>query len=363
MKDTIILVDDDLTTLKTGKVILQETYDVFTAPNADALFALLKDIQPTLILLNRDMPHNDGYETLKTLKAMRNANDIPVIFLTDRDNIGDESLGLALGAADYITTPFVPILLKKRIETHILVDRQRRDLEYFNRVLQTAIQGKTQKILNLQNAILTTISDIVESRATSTGGHVERASMGVGILMRELQDRGLYEDTAGGWDINLLVQSSKLHDVGKVSIHDSILQKPDTLSENEFEMMKSHTFLGVKIIEKIQASPEGRDSAARDPKMHDFLAYAKIFAATHHERWDGTGYHAGLKGEEIPLEGRIMAIADVYGALTSPRFYKTTCSHEDAVAIIRRGKGTQFDPNLVDVFVEAQDLFRNLPQE
>jgi putative two-component system response regulator len=166
-----------------------------------------------------------------------------------------------------------------------------------------------------------------------------------------MQELGLYRDTMQDWDIGLLLQSSQLHDVGKISIPDNILNKPGKLTPQEFEEIKNHALLGVGIIERIEASTS----------ENDFLVYAKIFAGTHHEKWDGSGYPGGLAGENIPLPGRLMAIADVYDALTSDRPYKKAFCHEDAVSIIMEGKGTHFDPVLVGVFEQVADQFKKQP--
>jgi putative two-component system response regulator len=187
----------------------------------------------------------------------------------------------------------------------------------------------------------------VESRDDITGGHVERTQRGLAVMVEGLQDFGLYLDQMQDWDTELLLQSSQLHDVGKISISDAILNKPGKLTPEEFEEMKKHTAFGVKIIEKIEAGTS----------ENDFLKHAKIFAGTHHEKWDGSGYPAGLSGEDIPLQGRLMAIADVYDALVSERPYKKAFTKEEAVRIILESKGTHFDPVLADVFEQVADRF------
>jgi putative two-component system response regulator len=167
-------------------------------------------------------------------------------------------------------------------------------------------------------------------------------------LINGLRELGLYREQMENWDMDLLLQSSQLHDVGKIAISDSILLKPGRLTPEEFDEMKKHTTFGVSIIQKIM------DSASES----DFLQHAEIFAGTHHEKWDGSGYPAGLSGEDIPLQGRLMAIADVYDALTSDRPYKKAFSHEEAAQIILEGKGSHFDPILTDVFEQVADQFR-----
>jgi len=354
----VILVDDNPANLKIGNNLLEEKYTVATAPSAAKMFTLLKNNTPAIILLDIEMPEMNGYEAIKILKSNPETKDIPVIFLTAKNESGDELEGLSLGAIDYITKPFTPALLLKRIEMHLLLEGQRKvlekqavELKRFNDNLQKMVEEKTQNILELQNALLKTMAELVECRDDITGSHVERTQRGIKILLEEMEKSGYYREEAKGWDMDLLLQSSQLHDVGKISINDGILKKPGKLTDEEFNEMKKHARFGEQIIEKIETLA----------KESEFLNYAKIFAASHHENWDGTGYPRGLKGNEIPLLGRILAIADVYDALTSERPYKKAFSHEDAVRIITEGSGTQFDPALVELFVQSSRRF-NLPE-
>jgi putative two-component system response regulator len=353
-RKVVMIVDDNIANLKIAKNSLSDVYDVFTVPSAAKMFDLLERNKPELILLDVDMPEMNGYEAIDILKKRPETRDILVIFLTGKSDSESELEGLSLGAVDYISKPFMPPLLKKRIELHLTVKEQSRRLEdqavklqKFNENLQKMVEEKTGKVVALQRAILKTVADLVESRDDITGGHVERTQHGLKVLIDGLKDLGLYREQMEGWDLDLLLQSSQLHDVGKIAITDSILNKPGRLTQEEFEKIKKHTTIGVQIIEKIEAStPES-----------EFLKYAKIFAATHQEKWDGTGYPMGLAGEEIPLQGRLMAIADVYDALVSPRPYKEALPHEEAVQIILSGKGTHFDPVLIDVFEQVADQF------
>jgi putative two-component system response regulator len=347
-KKLVILVDDNLANLKIGNNFLEEKYTVATAPSAAKMFNLLKNNTPAIILLDIDMPEMDGYEAIKILKSKPETKDIPVIFLTAKNESEDELEGLSLGAIDYITKPFNPALLLKRIEVHLLVEGQRKELQYFNENLQKMVEEKTQGIFDMQNALLKTMAELVEYRDDITGGHIERTQRGIKILLEEIEKSGVYREETKGWDVDLLLQSSQLHDVGKISISDNILKKPARLNNEEYNEMKKHADFGEQIIEKIETLT--KESA--------FLNYAKIFAASHHEKWNGSGYPRGLKGNEIPLLGRIMAIADVYDALTSVRPYKKAFSHEEAVRIITEGSGTQFDPELVDVFIHVAEQFK-----
>jgi putative two-component system response regulator len=354
-KELVMLVDDNPANLRIGKNVMAEKFSVATAPSAEKMFSLLESNRPEIILLDIDMPEMNGYEAIKILRSKPETKDIPVVFLTARTESGDELEGLSLGAIDYITKPFQPALLLKRIEVHLLVEQQRKtlrkqavELKNFNDNLQKMVEEKTQSVYDLQNALLKTMAELVECRDDITGGHIERTQRGVQILLEAIEQSGLYREETAGWNHNLLLQSCQLHDVGKISISDSVLKKPGKLTDEEFEDMKKHTSFGRQIVEKIETLT----------KENEFLGYAKLFAASHHEKWDGTGYPDGLKGHQIPLLGRIMAIADVYDALVSVRPYKKAFTHEEAVEIIIKGSGSQFDPALVAVFDKIKDRFR-----
>ncbi|MDR0538989.1 MAG: response regulator [Spirochaetaceae bacterium] len=351
----IAMVDDDSSILRAGKTVLSEKYSVATLSSAKKLFAFLENNTPALILLDVMMPEMDGYQTIKILKSNETTRAIPVIFLTGKSGSEGELEGLNLGAIDYITKPFFPPLLLKRIDVHLLVERQKKILELqwaqlndFNDNLRRMVEEKTHTVTILQNAIIKTVADLVEYWDDITGGHNDRTRQGVYILLNALKNDPRYEEELAIKDVELLLQSSLLHDVGKIAIDDRILRKRGPLNRTEFEEMKKHTIYGGQVIERIKIA------AAEN----DFLNYAKIFAETHHERWDGTGYPNGLRGENIPLLGRIMAFADVYDALVSERSYKKSFSHNDAVSIILKGRGAQFDPALTDIFEQVAGQFQ-----
>jgi putative two-component system response regulator len=343
----IVLVDDNITILTMGSFILTEKYDIFTVPSGEKLFKLLEKILPDLILLDVEMPEMNGYEVIKKLKADTHSAGIPVIFLTAKNDMGSELEGLTLGAIDYLSKPFSPPLLLKRIELHLLVEAQKRELLDFNNNLLEMVREKTKTVLDLQNSVLKTVADLVEYRDEITGGHVERTRQYLEFLLDAMIEQKMFLSEIKDWDREFVLQSSQLHDLGKISIRDSILLKPGKLTNEEFEEMKNHAAFGVKIIEEIEKhTPE-----------NSFLKHAKIFAGTHHEKWNGSGYPYGLAGTEIPLQGRLMAIADVYDALISIRPYKQPLSHEEASKIIIEGRGVHFDPVLTDLFVSVADKF------
>jgi putative two-component system response regulator len=248
--------------------------------------------------------------------------------------------GLSLGAVDYIRKPFVPHLLLKRVEVHMFVEAQKEEMKYINANLQQLVNEKTSVVIELQNAVLSTVSELVECRDDITGGHVARTAHTLRLLAEEMLRQGIYQKEAQSWDLDLLVQSSQLHDVGKISVRDNILLKPGKLTDDEFTEMKKHAAFGEDIIDKIQRGT--RESA--------FLSHAKIMAGTHHEKWDGSGYPRGLSGRDIPLQGRLMAVADVYDALISERPYKKAFPREQAVTIILESAESHFDPALVEAF-------------
>jgi putative two-component system response regulator len=344
----IMLVDDNRTNLLAGKTALSENYTVLTVLSAVKMLEALEWRMPELILLDVDMPEMNGFEAIKILKSRPETRDIPVIFLTAMSESANELEGLQLGAVDYITKPFSPPLLRQRIMLHLLLENQKRELRNYNDNLQDMVEAKTKTIFKLQNKILAAMAEMVEGRDGTTGDHIENTQMYLRGLLSAVINAGLWPEQTAQWDIELLTQSSQLHDVGKISISDSVLKKPGKLTAEEFAEMKQHVIFGVGFIERLEDGEE--DSR--------FLQYAKTFAAFHHEKWDGSGYPHGLSGEGIPLLGRLMAIADVYDALTSERPYKKAFSHEEAVRIILEGKGTHFDPTLVNLFEEVAGTFR-----
>ncbi|GHU27322.1 response regulator [Betaproteobacteria bacterium] len=343
----IFLVDDNMTNLTTGKAMLNEQYKVYPVPSADIMFNLLENIIPNMILLDIDMPDMNGYEAIKRLKSEPQWEEIPVIFLTSKTDEGSELEGLSLGAIDYVAKPFSAPLLLKRIENHLITERQKQQLKEFNTSLEEMVRRKTAQVFNLQNAVLSTVADLVEFRDDVTGGHISRTQKFLKLLLDKLVEEKIYSDEMSNWDMDYLLPSAQLHDVGKIAISDLILNKPGKLTDEEFNIMKTHVTIGVAAIKKIEQNAE----------EHAFLRHARLIAGTHHEKWDGSGYPSGLSGKDIPLEGRLMAIADVYDALISVRPYKKAFSTQEARQIIEKGKGTHFDPVLVDVFSKVADKF------
>jgi putative two-component system response regulator len=360
IRHKIVLVDDVKTSLAMGRDLLKSFYEIYPVPSAERLFELLENVTPDLILMDIEMPVMNGYEAIKKLKADPRYADIPVIFLTSKDDDGSEEQGFDLGAVDYITKPFSGPLLIKRVVNQLLIVRQKKELlanqaalkDYADN-LEVRVTEKTAEVLNLQNAILATVADLVEFRDKLTGGHITRTQLYLQAITEEMILEGIYVEEISSWYMDFFLPAAQLHDVGKIAISDLILNKPSKLTPEEFEIMKSHVTVGMDAIKHIMSKTN----------EHDFLNHALLIAGAHHEKWNGTGYPAGLSGTNIPLEGRLMAIADVYDALIAERPYKKAFTHEEACKIIEGDAGSHFDPVLIGVFKEVQGQFAKVAQE
>jgi putative two-component system response regulator len=331
---TIFVVDDSDTNLSMAEAALEEQYRVMTIPSAVKMFSLLEKITPDLVLLDIEMPEMNGFEALHRLKTNSSWSNIPVIFLTGRTDTAVEVQGFEIGAVDFVTKPFSAPVLLNRIKTHLNIDE--------------IIRERTSQLNRMQNSIVSVLANMVENRDKGTGSHIERTSEYIKILITEMKSRGVYIEEMKGWDAEKIIAAAKMHDLGKISITDIIINKPGKLTPEEFEIMKTHVVEGERIIDEIiSQTGEG-----------EYLHNARLFAGSHHERWDGKGYPRGLKGEEIPLQGRIMAIVDVYDALVSERPYKKIFPAEEAVRIIMENAGSHYDPKIAKVFYEVRDLFK-----
>jgi len=337
----IFIVDDSAVNLTKAKQALEGSYRVLTLLSAAKMFTLIEKVTPDLILMDIEMPEMDGFTALQKLRENKNTEHIPVMFLTAFGDEAREVRSLELGAVDFVTKPFSTSVLLNRISRHLHIEEL---------ILEQTIllRQRTQQLEQLNTSIISIIAELVEDRDKLTGGHIERSSRYLKMLVDAMQDRGIYADELQDWDKDMIIASSKLHDVGKITISDSILNKPGKLTKEEYEQIKTHVTAGEGIIDNMIMQTSGGV----------FLYYAKLFVGYHHEHWDGSGYPHKLKGTEIPLQGRILAIVDVYDALVSERVYKPAFPHEEAVRIIMSEKGKSFDPQITDVFYEIQDQFR-----
>ncbi|MBF0229472.1 MAG: two-component system response regulator [Desulfamplus sp.] len=340
-KSKILVVDDNEFNIHLIASIFKDKYTLNVAMNGkDALKSVQQD-KPDLILLDVMMPIMDGYEVCRQLKLNSNTKDIPVIFLTALSEEEDEMKGLDLGAVDYIVKPINPKLVAKRISNHLA-------LKYHRDNLELMVAERTRMLNLTQDVTIESLGNLAEYRDQETGGHIKRTKNYVKSLALNIRNNQRFRAVLTNDYIDLLTKSAPLHDIGKVGVPDSILLKPGRLTDEEFEEMKKHATYGRDIIAASEKSL-GEES---------FLTLAREIAYTHHEKWDGSGYPEGTKGDEIPLSGRIMAIADVYDALISKRVYKAPFLHAKALEIITKGSGTHFDPDVANAFIEHENEFR-----
>ena len=348
---TVLVVDDTPDNISLISGLLKDLYRVKIANcGAKALRIARSETPPDLILLDIMMPEMDGYEVCSALKSDAVTREIPVIFLTAKTEVEDETHGLDLGAMDYITKPISPAILLARVKTHLELKSARDLLRERNFFLEGEVLKRTREVAAVQDATILAMASLAETRDNETGNHIRRTQLYLKLLSEKLRYHPRFKGVLDSdKTIDLLFKSAPLHDIGKVGIPDAILLKPGRLEPWEFEIMKRHTTLGRDAIVVAE-----RSLALELP----FLRYAKEIAYSHQEKWDGSGYPQGLSGNEIPIPARIMALADVYDALVSRRVYKKAFSHDTALDIIRAGKGSHFDPDLVEAFEELAWEFK-----
>ncbi|MDR1330109.1 MAG: response regulator [Oscillospiraceae bacterium] len=351
MKDLVLIVDDvDINRILLAN-ILEDEYDTIEAADGPETLDILfkQNIRPTAILLDIVMPGMDGFEVIREIKNNPETEKIPVLFITAAVDGESESRGLKSGAADYISKEFNADVVRTRLRNHISLARYQNELE-------SLVEIKTAELTRTYDQMLEAFATLVEYRSLESGTHIKRTSMLSELMINRLMSDPKYRAYMADTDItpakaHSIVRATSLHDIGKIGITDAILLKPGRLTEEEFEEMKKHTVIGGKIIDGMLET--FGDSAG-------YLSYCREIAYYHHERWDGLGYPTGLSEKDIPFSARLLSIVDVYDALVNQRCYKPPFSHEEAMSIITESRGKQFDPVLVDVFVETADKFEKL---
>lgn len=365
-KPTILIVDDMPQNLLLLGELLQPAYQVRAANSGErALRVARSDPRPDLILLDVMMPGMDGHEVLRQLRADAATQDIPVIFVTALDDAADEERGLALGAVDYLTKPITPPIALARVRAHVELAQARRRLAAQNEWLEAEVRRRTAEIRLIQELCIRALASLSEARDKETGQHILRTQAYVGVLARRLADHPRFAAGLAGPRADMLVQAAPLHDIGKVGIPDAILGKPGPLTPGEYAIMKTHPLIGAHALEAAmeQAMTAADDlTAEQAPGAFAFLRTAHEIALAHHEKWDGTGYPAGLAGEAIPIAARLMSVADVFDALTTRRPYKPALDLEETTRLITAGRGTAFDPDVVDAFLACREEFAAIAQ-
>ncbi len=358
-KPTILIVDDTPDNIMLLSRLLKDRYNTKVANNGSLALQIAQGTPGLdLILLDVMMPGLDGYETCRQLKANPVTADIPVIFLTAKNQVEDEAMGLSLGAVDYIAKPISPPILFARVATQLTLLDARRQLQAHNENLEKLVQDRTAQLALMQEAIIMAMGTLAETRdnAAVTKGdhHIRRTQHYVRALARHLQHHPRFAADLTDENIELLYRSVPLHDIGKVGIPDRILLKPGVLDREEFEVMKLHAVYGRDTIMLVEKHIGGTNG---------FLMFAREIAHSHQEKWDGSGYPDRLAGEQIPLSARLMAVADVYDALISRRVYKPAFTHQQALDVMRKGRGTHFDPDVLDAFFEIEGQFAAIAEE
>ncbi|KAF0221628.1 MAG: putative two-component system response [Rhodospirillaceae bacterium] len=349
---TILVVDDTPDNLAVLSSLLKDDYRVKVASSGEkALKVAAAANPPDLILLDIMMPGLDGYDVCQRLKLNPATRDIPVIFLTAKSDVDSERRGLELGAVDYITKPISPPIVLARVRTHLELKAASDFLRDKNEFLEHEVAKRTEEVVAIQDVTILAMASLAETRDLETGNHIRRTQFYIKALADKLRDHPRFAGQLDDYAIDMLFKSAPLHDIGKVGIPDRILLKPGRFTPEEFEIMKTHTTLGREAIEHAEHALGSRV---------EFLTMAKEIAFSHQEKWDGSGYPQHLAGDDIPLSARLMAVADVYDALISRRVYKAGMSHEAAVAIMVEGRGSHFDPDILDAFLEIQEEFRQI---
>ncbi len=344
---TLLLVDDDSFILATLVDILKPWYRLLVAKNGkEAIAHTREEPRPDLILLDIVMPDMDGFTVCETLKSTPATRDIPIIFVTGSSSSTDEAYGFGLGASDYITKPLSAPIIIERIKNHLALKRAQHRLADQNELLEELVRDRTRELEITKDVTIHGMALLSGLRDNETGNHIRRTQHYIREIANYLKDNTAYDQRLDDATINLLFKSAPLHDLGKVGIPDAILRKPGALEPHEFEIMKTHTTLGFDALRNSEQDL-GHGSSS-------FLCIAREIAYTHHEKWDGSGYPRGLRGEEIPLSGQLMAVADVYDALISRRIYKPAFSHEKSFDIITQGAGVHFNPDAVQAFTAVE---------
>ncbi len=364
-RSTVLIVDDTPENLTILGETLRPHYRVRAAISGErALHAVTIGALPDVILLDVMMPDMDGYQVLQALKADAATRDIPVIFVTAMDSVEGETHGLALGAVDYITKPFNPDIVLARVRTHIELAKARERLHDENAWLEREVARRTNENALIRDLSLSALACLAEVRDIETGHHILRTQSFVELLAHHLAGHPDYRAALAGERLEIIVRSAPLHDIGKVGIPDSILLKPGRLTSAEFEIMKKHPVIGADAITRAmaQAANSRSGDGALPGGAFAFMETAREIALSHHEKWDGSGYPAGLQGRQIPVSARLMALADVFDALSSRRVYKEPLAPEDVTRIIVAERGRHFDPVIVDAFLELRPAFAEVAQ-
>lgn len=359
-KTELMIIDDEPINLSILNGLLAPNFLVRAFKSGlDAFNSLGQISHPELILCDVNMPEMDGFTFADKVKASKLYREIPIIFITSLDSSVDEEAGFRHGAVDYITKPFTPSVVIARVEAQLELKIGRDRFKNQNVWLEKEVQNRIKENQKIMDVTIGVVTQLVETRDLDTGNHIYRTKAYFGIIARHLQQNPDLAELFTDKYVDTIVKASPLHDIGKVGVRDHILLKQGKLTPEEFEIMKTHTTIGGHLLRlAIEKSDKAGGKTTETDESSVFFREAMNIAEFHHERWDGTGYPQGLKENDIPLSARIMALVDVFDALTNARVYKPAWSWEETVEYIRSKKGTQFDPMIVDAMDAELDQFK-----
>ncbi len=349
-RSKILVVDDS----KVDQLIIQgilEGHELTSAYDGlEAIEKIESGIEPEIVILDLNMPRMNGFEVLTYIRKNIPDFDIPIVILTNYEEIENEIKGLELGAVDYIRKPLNASSLVKRIEVHLSLSKAKQEIKQHNEKLEEIVEKRTHQLYQSRDITINALVGLLEVRDIESSNHTKRTTYIMKALCEHLSTKECYGCDFTPERIKEIYKTTPLHDIGKVGIPDKILLKPGRLSKEEYETMKGHVRFGVNAISS-QISEEEADI---------YLSTAMKIIGFHHEKYDGSGYPNQLSGKAIPIEGRLMAVVDVYDALASERVYKNAFSHETAIEMLLKDKGKHFDPDIVDAFVEIQEEVRSI---
>jgi len=357
----ILVVDDNALNIEAiTRRLEQDGFHTYKAEHGRQALMILENFPVDLVLLDVMMPEMDGFEVLKKIKQAEQWQDIPVVMVSALEQEDSVVRCLEDGADDYLTKPVNSVLLRARVNNALnkkrLHDNEKQyqhELESYNQQLKHKVEQQVSEIVSAQMSMIFATSKLAESKDPETGAHLERIRLYCKVICEYLADLEEYRDIVTTQYIDCIYAASPLHDIGKVGIPDSVLLKPGKLTDQEWEVMRTHTLIGAGTLRAVSDKHPG----------NAFLRIGIEIAESHHEKWDGSGYPYGLTGDAIPLSARILAMADVYDALTSERCYKEAFSHEKSREIIVEGSGKHFDPRVVEAFLNCEDQFIRIKKE
>lgn len=336
----ILIVDDvDTNRFVLKDIIMDMGYQPILTENGEQALKIVERYDLSLIISDVAMPVMDGYELCKAIKADVNKREIPIIFISAFDNPADVVKGFELGGADYVTKPFIPEVVRARVELHLKLSESTKELQEMNRKLQTSVREQLKQIEKEKSSVLYALIRVARENAAYDETHMERLSQNCRILAEAMQLSPQYEDDISDIFVDTIENAAPLCDLGNVAVPTEILQKRDSLTADEIAQIKRHTVVGAKILNDIEGTGD----------LNDFISMSRDIAHYHHENWDGTGYPVGKKENDIPLAAQIVSVAGAYCALTESRVYREGFLKEEALEILSKEAGKKFNPDILNI--------------